>query len=626
MIDFNEIRLGRIVQDPATDIPELLQYFMSRIQFVPATRFAIGWRGMNPSERFQNSWTFKIGDVKGIYGLYFDHTSQTNDWVSGAFGIAYFPHPDEKLIERFSLPAVYQTQQPDYFEKIREFMAHPEMASLFNVGHISLAINHSETALILSLKSLSRHQMVALDGVPFPQKNSQEYFVEPGRIDQNLPSFVIAYGLFKVLAATVTFNLQGPPEFLFRDKRRGHYFTYDDDSHCEVVPATGINDIELQLGYGKANFELQTNISANKTGTPVQSLLWKSGEPYPEFSKKALWWVAHQIDDLKSYDRHMMSIDDRPQLLVISGFLGSGKTSLLQHFLEYQVQRDRFVAVLQNEFGEVGLDGKLLDQSYSVTELNEGTVCCTLAGELRPAISNIIKRFQPDMIVLETSGATNPIGLRDDFLPLSEMVRFDSITTVVDASNYQAVDTYEVAADQLIAADLIVLNKTDLVEEQRLEQITQDIHLRNLHAAVYPTTQGYINPGIIYDFSITNSETSETKNSLLDDDSTKSTASHRHSHDGISSVKINFDHAVDMDSLVQALETLPSSVFRLKGIVDLGSGQAVLVQYVCGHYDVSNFLNPNVSDRFLIIIGNNLGSTTRKLESLDYQSTNGVCV
>ncbi|MDX2495771.1 MAG: GTP-binding protein [Desulfuromusa sp.] len=195
----------------------------------------------------------------------------------------------------------------------------------------------------------------------------------------------------------------------------------------------------------------------------------------------------------------MKGIDDRPQMLVISGFLGSGKTSLLQHFLEYQVQRDRFVAVLQNEFGEVGLDGKLLDQSYSVTELNEGTVCCTLAGKLRPAISHIINRFQPDVIVLETSGTTNPIGLRDDFLPLSKMVRFDSITTVVDASNYAAVDSYEVAADQITAADLIVLNKIDLVDEQRLEQITRDIRSRNPHASVYPTTQGYINPGLVYE-------------------------------------------------------------------------------------------------------------------------------
>ncbi|XQW83843.1 CobW family GTP-binding protein [Thalassotalea piscium] len=616
MTQFKEIKPGKIINDSATAIPELLQYFLSRIQFVPNTRFSIGWRGIKPAERFENGWTFKVGGFKGVFGLCFDHSTETNNWLNGSFAISYFPHPDEDLIERFSLAAAYQTQQADYFEKIREFMAHPEMRSLFNIGDFILSINHDETDLMLTLKALSRHKVIATDGIEFPETNESNYLIAPGGIDQNLPTFVIAYALFKVLASTVTFSLQQAPNFLCRNKRRGNHYAYSYNGDSQTIPSETINDIELYLGYGKANFKQQIEIQSVNLPPTVQTENWTLGEPHPEFCKNALWWIAHQIDDLRAYDKRLIGIEDRPQLLVISGFLGSGKTSMLQHFLEHQVQRDRFVAVLQNEFGETGLDGKLLDDTYSVTELNEGTVCCTLSGELRPAINNIINRFQPDMIVLETSGATNPIGLRDDFMPLSEMVRFDSITTVVDASNYNAVDNYEVAADQITAADLIVLNKTDMVDAQTLEQITKDIRIRNPFASIHPTTQGYINPGLIYDLDVTRAEAEESTQQATENKTSALSTGHHHSHNGISSIKIDLAQPVDMDDFINVVESMPPSVFRLKGIVSLGAGQAVLVQYVCGHYDISNFQNPNITDRFIVIIGHELDQTAQKFQAM----------
>jgi G3E family GTPase len=616
MTKFKEIKPSKIIQDSATAMPELLQYFLSRIQFVPNTRFSIGWRGIKPSERFENGWTFKVSGFKGVYGLCYDHASESSDWLNGSFGMSYFPHPDEELVERFSIAAAYQTQQADYFEKIREFMAHPEMRSLFNIGDFILSINHDETDLMLTLEAQSRHKVITMDGVQLPGSDESAYLIKPGEADQNLPSFVIAYGLFKVLASTVTFSLQQAPDFLCRSKRRGKYYTYTYNGDSKTVHSSSINDIDVYLGYGNADFKKQIEIKSNELTKSIQSESWETGEPYPEFCKKSLWWIAHQIDDLRAYDKRLIGIEDRPQLLVISGFLGSGKTSLLQHFLEHQVQRDRFVAVLQNEFGETGLDGKLLDDSYSVTELNEGTVCCTLSGELRPAINNIINRFQPDMIVLETSGATNPIDLRDDFLPLSEMVRFDSITTVVDASNYHAVDKYEVAADQITAADLIVLNKSDRVDEQTLEKITKDIRSRNPFASIHPTTQGYINPGLIYDLDVTRPEIKESDHANNDLSESTTPHSHKHSHDGISSVKIDLEQPVDMDAFIKIVESMPPSVFRLKGIVNLGAGQAVLVQYVCGHYDISNFQNPNVTERFIVIIGHDLESTTQQFKAM----------
>ena len=300
MVKIDDIKLGEIIRDTDMGIPGLLQFFLNKIQSAPDTSSCIGWRDVKPSVKYENSWTFKINGFRGIYGLYFDDSIQTNDWLTGYFGITYFPHPDEELVERLSLTAVFQTQQADYFEKIPTLIAHSEVQSLFEVGRFSLAINLNETALILSLYAPSRHKVVTIGSVPSAQSEPPSFLIEPNGTDQNLPSFVIAYGLFKVLAATVTFSVQQPPDFLRRDKRRGNYFTYTHDGFHNVEPTSWINEIELHLGYGDAYFERQVESYAAGLSETLESVSWKTGEAYPEFAKKALWWTAQQIDQLRS--------------------------------------------------------------------------------------------------------------------------------------------------------------------------------------------------------------------------------------------------------------------------------------------------------------------------------------
>ena len=194
----------------------------------------------------------------------------------------------------------------------------------------------------------------------------------------------------------------------------------------------------------------------------------------------------------------MLGVDERPPLIILTGFLGSGKTSFLQHFIEYQTQRSRFVAVIQNEIGEVGLDGKLLD--YAVTEIDEGCVCCSLAGNLKRAVQGILENFSPDTIILETSGLANPLNLLEEMTELGEVVRFDSTVTLVDALNLDAaLADSPIAADQIRAADVIVLNKRDLVDDARLEAVRRRVQEINPRAPQFCTTQGDLNPALIFD-------------------------------------------------------------------------------------------------------------------------------
>jgi G3E family GTPase len=290
-------------------------------------------------------------------------------------------------------------------------------------------------------------------------------------------------------------------------------------------------------------------------------------------------------------------VDERPPLIILTGFLGSGKTSFLQHFIEYQTQRSRFVAVIQNEIGEIGLDGKLLD--YTVTEIDEGCVCCSLAGNLKQAVRGILESFSPDTIILETSGLANPLNLLEDITELGEVLRFDSTVTLVDALNLDAaLADSPIAADQIRAADVIVLNKCDLVDDARLEAVRRRVQEINPRAPQFCTTQGDLNPGLIFD----------ADDSGLDLNRKKSGAGFvphpTHSEAGLWSKSQRLPNALDREKFIRAVGSLPPAVFRVKGILEFSdSPQPLLFQYVAGRFELSLFPQPAVTERFLTVIG-----------------------
>lgn len=118
----------------------------------------------------------------------------------------------------------------------------------------------------------------------------------------------------------------------------------------------------------------------------------------------------------------------------MTGFLGSGKTSFLNHFVEYQAERNAFVAIVQNEIDAKNLDTHLLGQHYAVTAMDEGCICCTLAGNLNMALVESVSGFQPDFVVVETTGLANPANFLSEISELEDHLDFCSITTTVDAT------------------------------------------------------------------------------------------------------------------------------------------------------------------------------------------------
>ncbi|WP_377478179.1 MAG: GTP-binding protein [Microcoleus anatoxicus] len=157
---------------------------------------------------------------------------------------------------------------------------------------------------------------------------------------------------------------------------------------------------------------------------------------------------------------------------IITGFLGSGKTTLLNHILTNQ--QGLKTAVLVNEFGEIGIDNELIVTTEdNMVELNNGCICCTINEDLVNAVYKVLERQENlDYLVVETTGLADPLPVALTFLgtELRDMTRLDSIVTVVDASNY-SLDLFnsQAAYSQIAYGDIIVLNKTDLVEEADLD-------------------------------------------------------------------------------------------------------------------------------------------------------------
>ncbi|MEE4265811.1 MAG: GTP-binding protein [Desulfobacteraceae bacterium] len=604
----NQLYPNDILSSPDQGIQELMRGFLVRTNFVPGVRHVIGWRGLAESYTSVEGWTAKIKGRAGVFGMYFSGTEKAAGWINGRFALCYFPDPGEELVEHCSLQAGAYTQKQDYSLNIRDFLKYPQLCRLFNIGVIHLGINmadHATDALILGMESISHQRLIAQDGVSLPREGRVVEIVKPGGYDQNFPSYDTAMAFYQVLAASITFNLENPPAYVRQLHRPGKEIVYDAAGRHWDISSGASRDKLLFLGYGDAGCKTIIEHRVNQAGPFDHDVAWERGLPAISEVKDSLWWTAHQISDFKTLDKKALGIDDRPQLIVLTGFLGSGKTSFLQHFIEYQVQLNRFVAIIQNEIGEIGLDGKLLDHNYAVTEIDEGCVCCTLVGNLKKAIHQILSRFHPDVIVLETTGVANPYNLLDEISEVEELVRFDSITTLVDGLNVcESIEAVEVAKEQIKAADILLLNKKDLLTDVQLENSYRMVKALNPTAPILPVSHGDINPALLYGVDPQDEPPAATKKESQEN---ARQIHYSHQHNMLSSHKFSFSTPLDKASFVEAIKTIPRGVFRVKGVIDFtDSDKPLLFQYVGGRYEFSEFNNPNMPERFLVLIGQDL--------------------
>lgn len=273
------------------------------------------------------------------------------------------------------------------------------------------------------------------------------------------------------------------------------------------------------------------------------------------------------------------------QIGIISGFLGAGKTTLIRKLLE-ETLSDEKVVLIENEFGEIGIDGTVLKQSgVQVREINSGCICCTLAGDFHAALKDVIRKYRPDRILIEPSG----VGKLSDILPvcrktaLREHGRLSLCITVVDAQKYRmyAKNFSEFFFDQIDHAGTILLSRTQNFDPEELSGIVKVIKDRNEKAAVVTTPWDRLSGSEI--LSVAEGGVKELISRENFESAEEEHQHHRHDADEAFQVwSRETPRIFDRDKLCETLKKLPQcgEVLRAKGILPVRDGAWIQFDYV----------------------------------------------
>jgi G3E family GTPase len=269
---------------------------------------------------------------------------------------------------------------------------------------------------------------------------------------------------------------------------------------------------------------------------------------------------------------------------VLTGYLGAGKTTLLNRILTEQ--HGKRYAVIVNEFGEVGIDNDLVvNADEEVFEMNNGCICCTVRGDLVRILGGLMKRKDKfDAILVETTGLADPGPVAQTFFvdeDVRSRTKLDAIVTVVDAKNLPArlQDSHE-AEEQIAFADVILLNKTDLVSAAELAEVENRIRAINPYAKLHRTERSNID----LDHVLGRGAFDLDRILAVEPDFLEEGHHHHHSED-VTSIALVSDKPLDADKLFKWLQYVTQSqgadILRLKGILDMkGEDQRFVVQGV----------------------------------------------
>jgi G3E family GTPase len=272
----------------------------------------------------------------------------------------------------------------------------------------------------------------------------------------------------------------------------------------------------------------------------------------------------------------------RTPITLITGPLGSGKTTLLRHILTAYPAK---IAVVMNEFGEVAIDTKVIEgKNVRIAELGGGCVCCSLLGEFEAAVDEIIAKIAPEIIVVETTGLAEPEALVFNIQEALPECRLDGVVSVIDADMLIRFPEFgHTTRMQIEGADILLLNKIDLVDARQIEPLETRLREINPTAAIARTERCCVDTELLFGIG-----------------HEKKLARPQHQHElEFESFAFSSDRIFSRDCFEHFADSLPASVIRAKGFIRFVD-RTELFNFVVGRWD----LEPFETDRTeLVFIG-----------------------
>jgi len=270
-------------------------------------------------------------------------------------------------------------------------------------------------------------------------------------------------------------------------------------------------------------------------------------------------------------DSNFRQMIPRTPITLITGPLGSGKTTLLRQILARQTGK---IAIVMNEFGEIAIDTKVIEgKNVRIAELGGGCVCCSLLGEFESAVKEIIEKIAPERIVVETTGLAEPEALMFNIEEALPQCRLDGVVSVIDADMLiRFPELGHTTRLQIEGADILLLNKIDLIEPSQFESLETKLRQINPTAAIVRTERCRIDPELLFGIG------RERKIAAPE---------HRHQPE-FESFAFTSNKIFSRDSFESFANSLPASVVRAKGFIRFTDGTQ-LFNFVTGRWELEPF-------------------------------------
>ena len=295
---------------------------------------------------------------------------------------------------------------------------------------------------------------------------------------------------------------------------------------------------------------------------------------------------------------------------VITGFLGVGKTTMLTNSVK-QYFPDKKIAIVVNEFGDIGVDSKILTNVYSeVLEISEGCICCQLAEEFESGVAEIIEKYDPEILFVETSGASEPFPI---FLSLQNLgISVEGVICVVDSKNFDAYKENSTAKYQLGGSNIIVMNKTDLITEE--EAITVEAEIRAVKEK-FDIKNTMTDKPIFKSYVLYRAEQGLVDKEVFEgiyrvEDVVELALDYKHlDHtvkDSLTQKVAYFKEDIHFQDVDDVLNNLPKNIYRVKGVVRVKDvPNAIFINYSFGNVSFEELVDYK-DKSLLIFIGENI--------------------